>query len=692
MTELQNTHSAEGAAPARSISLNLQLSVLLVLLALLTFVSSVFVSTSNMRSYLDTQLSQSAKDTANSLGLSISPYVGGADITVAETMVSAIFDSGAYLKMKYTDTKKQVVFDRTAELALDDVPGWFIQGFQLAPPVMTSEVNDGWRMAGTLEVQAHPGYAYQSLWRHTKAVFWNSLLICLLALIAVHVLLLAVLKPLKDIEKQAQNLAEKRFELLNYMPMTTELQTVVRALNRMVTHVRRNFNEMNDRAELLSQQAYLDPLTTLPNRRALMQSFAALNLQSAHEDDQHYVMLVALSSLKQVNDQQGYASGDLYVQKAADLLLHHVRGQESAQLFRVSGSEFAVLARFGQSSAEEFRTGLQQTFEIARTDAYTAGFATVVMRKLTAGEDLSTTLSHLDSEQARQELDPAAAPQVLSSVLPLSRSHWQDILHQFTRSVVSDTSAGFSGTKLQPSAEMAKMFSLEVQPVYQGKELIYIETFVRFASAGQQLASADVFAMAERLGVSLLLDKALVTYILSELRGLTGQRFAINLSKSALHDEQFTLWLVNTINSNQAQLPELVFEVNEQATIGAIGSAKRFFDAIKATGAAITIERFGASFSSFRYLQGLNVDYIKIDGSYIRALEEADTRFFVETMTHICHGIGIKVIAAQVETAGQAEHCKRLRVDALQGRILHHPISFQQFRENNGCNFASSQL
>lgn len=691
MTDQQNSSFSEGPAPSRGISLNLQLSVLLVVLALLTFVSSVLVSTSNMRSYLDTQLSQSAKDTANSLGLSISPYVGGDDITVAETMVSAIFDSGAYLKMKYTDTKQQVVFDRTADLALDDVPAWFIRWFQLDPPVMTSEVNDGWRIAGSLLVQAHPGHAYQSLWRHTKAVFWNSLLICLLALVAVHVLLIVVLKPLKDIEKQAQNLAEKRFELLDYMPLTTELQAVVRALNRMVAHVRRNFNEMNDRAEQLNQQVYLDPLTTLPNRRALMQSFTALDQLSGNEDDQHYIMLVALTSLKHVNDQQGYAAGDLYVQKAADLLLHHVRGQESAQLFRISGSEFAVLARAGQSSADEFRCGLMQTFEIARTDQYPTGFASVVMHRLNAGEDLSTTLSRLDHDQARQQLNPAESTLDISAELPLSRSSWQDILHHFTRSVVSDTSAGFSDTQLQVSAEMAQMFSLEVQPVYQQQNVVYIETFVRFSSHGQQLASADVFAMAERLGVSLLLDKALVTYILSQLRGQSG-RFAINLSKSALHDEQFTLWLVNTISSNQAQLPQLVFEVNEQATLGAIGSANRFFDSVKAAGAAVTIERFGASFSSFRYLQGMNVDFIKIDGSFIRALEEADTRFFVETMTQICHGIGIRVIAAQVETEAQIAHCQQLHVDALQGRALHHPISFQQFSEKNGCIFDNSRL
>ncbi len=692
MTEQQNVVFSQDPKPRRSISLSMQLSVLLILLALLTFVSSVLVSTSNMRSYLDTQLSQSAKDTANSLGLSISPYVGGADITVAETMVSAIFDSGAYLKMKYTDTQQQVVFDRTVPLQLDEVPAWFIQSFQLAPPVMTSEVNDGWRIAGTLEVQAHPGYAYISLWRHTQAVFWNSLLICLLALVAVHLLLLAVLRPLKDIEKQARDLAEKRFELLNYMPMTTELQAVVRALNHMVAHVRRNFSEMNDRAEQLNQQVYLDALTGLPNRRALVQSFTALNQLSANEDDQHYIMLVALNSLKFVNDQQSYAAGDLYVQKAADLLLHHVRGQENARLFRISGSEFAVLAHFGQSSADDFRRGLQQTFEIARTEQYPTGFAGVVMRKLNAGEDLSTTLSRLDSEQARYSMHPADPAPATPAELPLSRSHWQDILHQFTRSVVSDTSSGFADTSLQISADMAQMFSLEVQPVYRQQEVVYIETFVRFTSHNQQLASADVFAMAERLGVSLLLDKALVTYILHQLRGLTSQRFAVNLSKSALHDEQFTQWLVNTISSNQHQLPQLVFEVNEQATLGAIGSANRFFDLVKSAGAAVTIERFGASFSSFRYLQGLNIDFIKIDGSFIRALDEADTRFFVETMTHICHGIGIRVIAAQVETQAQVAYCQQMHIDALQGRVLHHPISFQQFSDKNGCNFDNSRL
>ncbi|ALZ77069.1 EAL domain-containing protein [Rheinheimera sp. F8] len=693
MTEHSNSRSATAADP-RGVALSTQLSILLICLALLTFAATVLVSTSNMRNYLDSQLAQTAQDTANSLGLAISPYVGNDDMTVADTMVSAIFDSGAYLQIRFVDQKKQPLLERQNELKVDGVPVWFLALFPLEPPVMQSEVNDGWRIAGALSVQAHPGYAFKSLWQHTKAVFWTSLLICLLALGAVHVLLWYVLKPLKDIEKLAQHLAEKRFELLNYMPLTKELRAVVRALNHMVSNVKRNFSEMTDRAEQLNQQVYLDPLTGLPNRRALLQSFSSLPQTPAADANRPYLTLIALTSLKQVNDQQGYAAGDQYVEKAAGLLQQQARTQELAQVFRISGSEFAILTQFGEGSASTFQLQLQQTFEIANSEQYPHGFAAVVMAPLQGAEELSSVLARLDGLQARQLNHPAPATQNPAEALinPLSRSHWQEILHEFTRSVVSDTTAGFSDTSLQISNEMAAMFNLEVQPVFQGTQVLYAETFVRFNARGEQLASADVFAMAERLGVSLLLDKALVTYILSQLRGQSSHSFAINLSKSALHDSQFTRWLVNTLEANRAWLPKLVFEVNEQATLGAIASANQFFGALKQAGAAITIERFGASFSSFRYLQGLNIDFIKIDGSYIHALESPDTRFFVETMTQICHGIGIRVIAAQVELRSQAEICQQLHVDALQGRALHAPVSFLQIAEKNDCKFSDNQL
>lgn len=676
------------------IALSTQLSVLLLLLAIITFVATVLVSANHMRSYLDTQLSRTALDTANSLGLSMSPHLAEQDTVMADTMVSAIFDSGYYLQIKFTAADGKVVFDRNNPVQVQGVPDWFIRWFALNPPVMSSEVNDGWRIAGVLAVQAHPGHAYSSLWNHVKAVFWASLFICLGALAAVHLLLLAVLNPLKDIERQASQLAEKRFELLDYLPLTKELRAVVYALNHMVGNVKRSFTELTERAEQLNQQAYLDPLTALPNRRALAQSYASLQAEPGEDGNALYLGLIALPSLKALNDATGYASGDAYVEKAGALLQAQLKSLQWSQLFRISGSEFAILARLGATTAVEFDAQLRQSFEIANSDAYPHGFASLVLLPVQAGADLSSSLSRLDAMQAKQQ----------AAVLPMldfqqehhqtlhSRSEWQQILHRFTRSVIADTAASDYSTELLLSDEMEKMFDLVLQPVYQQQQILYVETFIKFNANGKQLASSDVFAMAERLGVSLLLDKALVTYILCKLKQHKKQSFAINLSKSAFHDKHFVRWLTNTLRANQQQLPALVFEVNEQATLGAISSAAEFFNAVKQAGAQVAIERFGASFSSFRYLQGLNIDFIKIDGSYIRALQQPDTRFFVQTMTHICHGIGIKVIAPQIESADIVKICHEIHIDAVQGRGLHAPVAFEKVSQNNDCIFDKIQV
>ena len=676
------------------IALSTQLSVLLLLLAIITFVATVLVSANHMRTYLDTQLSRTALDTANSLGLSISPHLAEQDPVMADTMISAIFDSGYYLQIKFTGSDGKVMFDRSNPLQMQDIPPWFIQWFALNPPVMTSEVNDGWRIAGVLAVQAHPGHAYTSLWNHVKAVFWASLFICLGALAAVHLLLLAVLSPLKDIERQASQLAEKRFEMLDYLPLTKELRTVVYALNHMVGNVKRSFTEMTERAEQLNQQAYLDPLTGLPNRRALAQSFVSLQAEPCEDGNALYLGLIALPSLKDLNDQHGYASGDAYVEKASSLLQAQLKHLQWSQLFRISGSEFAILARLGATTVLEFDAQLRQSFEIASSDQYAHGFANLVLLPVQAGADLSSCLTQLDGLLAKQQFAPVqvldAAASVPSAVH--SRSEWQQILHQFTRSVVADTAASDYSTELVLSADMEKMFDLMLQPVYQQQQILYVETFIKFNADGKQLAATDVFAMAERLGVSLLLDKALVTYILCKLKNHKKQSFAINLSKSAMHDKHFVRWLCNTLRANAQILPALVFEVNEQATLGAISSAAEFFNAVKQTGAQVAIERFGASFSSFRYLQGLNIDFIKIDGSYIRALVQADTRFFVQTMTDICHGIGIKVIAAQIESAEIVKICHEIHIDALQGRGLQAPAAFVKVSQNNDCIFDTNQV
>ncbi len=147
----------------KGMSLRLQLYLLIACLCLFSFGAALYNNVSNMRDYLNEQLASHAQGAAHSLGLSISPYMDEEGLVIAETMTNAIFDSGYYQHITFTDLDGKVLFKRDNPNGNFALPQWFIDWFTLHPPVMTSEVSDGWRIAGTLAVQSHAGTSYKSL-------------------------------------------------------------------------------------------------------------------------------------------------------------------------------------------------------------------------------------------------------------------------------------------------------------------------------------------------------------------------------------------------------------------------------------------------------------------------------------------------------------------------------------------------
>ena len=150
------------------LSLKTQVYGLIILISVISFFVRVATDVQTTRQYLQTQMGSHAQDTATSLGLSVSPYLDDESLMIAQTMATAIFDSGYYTQIKYTDTQQNVVFELTNPKRVESVPNWFINAIQLSAPTMSSELNNGWVMAGTLEVTSHAGQSYLTLWEHTK--------------------------------------------------------------------------------------------------------------------------------------------------------------------------------------------------------------------------------------------------------------------------------------------------------------------------------------------------------------------------------------------------------------------------------------------------------------------------------------------------------------------------------------------
>ncbi|MEZ9367510.1 LapD/MoxY N-terminal periplasmic domain-containing protein [Shewanella sp. 10N.286.51.B2] len=654
-------------------SLKLQLFLLISCLSILNFGFGLYNNISSMKGYLNNQLASHAQGAAHSLGLSISPYMHEKGLVVAETMTNAIFDSGYYQVIQFSDNDHAVQFQRTNPSVSLSVPSWFIALFPLNPPTMSSEVNDGWRVAGTLEVQSHVGTSYNSLWQYALTSLSTTLVQLLIALLIAYFILKAVLTPLKAIEQQANFAAKKHFTTNSITPFTTELKVVVNVVNRMVENIQRAFNEQTTLAESLAKQAYIDPLTELPNRRSLLKKFESIQSQFEQHGNRSYLALISMSSLKSVNDKQGYAHGDAYIQLGADVICKHLKSMHDAQLYRISGSEFALISPMTEDAIKLVDKNLTDILATEDNEEFEYGFAKYAVTCIEPHEMIVDTLKRLDTQLiANSYLDKTTKLSTLQPKNNHSREEWTHILTQFTEYFINELNHCKTEDLALKCIPLDKIFDLMLQPVIgNNQSIIYVESFVRFKLEDETLPTIEVYAMADKLGILLELEQAVTCFIFYKLRHIKKTRIAINISNSALQNPIFTHWLFNLYQKSQKNLPPLLYEINESSVILSLDSTSAFINTAKALNIGITIENFGANLNSFHYIRNLNVDFTKIDPCFVHDIDQADTRFFVQTVTQICHGIGLKVIAAQLETPAMIGIFSNIHVDGLQGNGLY---------------------
>lgn len=653
------------------LSLKVQLYGLVIGIALVAFIGSTWVSIDTTRDYLNEQMQIHAQDSATSLGLSITPYLDDENEVIVETMISAIFDSGYYEAIVLRDINDVVVHSRKNPVAVDGVPAWFIHAFSLEPPVMTTELNNGWNIAGRLSVKSHPGMSYYKLWQHAINNSYSSLVICAIALLVAHLILTAVLKPLLQVEQQAISVGRKQFSLIERLPMTRELRLVICAMNTMVTNIQVSFEQMSKHAERLTKDVYIDPLTELGNRKAFEGQFNA-DIEEMEDGDVATLGMVQLPSLQEINNEQGFKAGDEYVRLAAQTITRKLGLIGNFKLYRVGGGAFFFTYKDSGDSVLLLCESLHSKFSALNSTGYPQGFGEIIATSYTKRDDLGCLLSKLDTLLTQEGSSNKEG--VIYCDKDNTGSHG---LHQWTDLI----------DQIVLAQEVEFMF----QPVKSctSNSVIYYELFTQFSYQKKPIANNQLYAMAERLNKSEILDK-LVFQELAKLTGFTPNvTVAINLTHQSLHDIDFRYWLSDFYREYRALLPNIVIEVNESAILASIDSSIDFIQMIKRLGAKLCIERFGSSFTSFKYLKGLDIDYLKIDGAYVRDLaKKPENHHFIQAVTQIGHGVGIKVLSTHVESADSLDILKQLHCDGVQGNYIQQTMHLIESEQHKDCAFS----
>ncbi|MDP2829173.1 MAG: EAL domain-containing protein [Sulfuricellaceae bacterium] len=645
-----------------------QLIIIITALFLAVFVGTFFVSVNNTRVFLSSQLQSHAQDAATSLGLSLSPHAADNDLITMTSMVDAMFDSGYYREIKVVDIDGKPLVVRELPVTIEEVPQWFIQLTPLETPLGEALVMAGWQHAGGVTVRSNPGIAYAKLWYDSIGMFWWLFGAAVITLALGWIILKIVLRPLRNLEIQAEAICRREYPVQEKMPWTRELRSFVQAMNRMVIKVKEMFEEQARAMEKMRAHAYMDSVTGLGNRRHL-----EAQLQNLINNPEHFaggaLFLLELNGFKEYNDRHGYQAGDDLLRQATALLSNIGGTHPESFCARLGGADFALV--------------------VPNIDATEAG---------AIGKQLSESLQRL------HEGDMAVSKEVGNIGIALYRG--QDSVFKFLseadlalRTAQAQGGNAWHLEKPEQSAQTEvagaqnwstflneviaqRRITLLFQPVKSctSESILHYEVLLRLLGSNDQLLSAGVFMpYVNRLGLHREMDRLVVSEIMERMkldRARDIPAVAINLAPESAHDAAFADWLCEELDGNPEIASKLIFEVTEYGATKNLDSIRSLIDKVSLTGAKFSLDHFGRGFSSFGYLSSLKIHYLKVDGSYIHGIDQdQDDQFFVDAVIKIAHGLDIEVIAESVETAEEWKTLQELNVYGLQGYLVGEPAA-----------------
>ena len=644
--------------------LSRQLGLSLLAVLIMVFIGTLWINANNTRDFVDQQLASHAQDTATSLGLSIAPYMTNEDdLPVVDTMMNAIFDRGFYQSMVLKDAKQNVLLEKHNPNSVQGVPLWFRELLPLTPPKSTTDVNDGWTIAGTLTVKSHPGFGYQQLWLNATQAFWMILAVFIVALILLYALVKMITTPLLAVVKQADAISKQQFEQIDVIPRTPELKRIVIAVNRMSAQLAKLFNQLSNQAERYRDFAYKDQLTGVANRRAFELAFEQL-LADSEQHAQGYLLLVRLTSLNEVNTNLGYQAGDEYVKLVGQELQNVLtQADVNGALYRVSGADFVVLLEdTSQHACIAFTQSIIAQLNAIEKSEYRLGTAHVGVGSFSFGDTRTDVLERADNALSGASVATDRWQLAQQKDQHHSNTEWRTQLN----TILQQNHADFVA-----------------QPIKNRQgETLYNEWFARFSTAAltggsdeaqRYLPMGQLVPASVRLNYAQKLDELLIASALTQLSS-HNHAIGLNVSRLSLSQTSFHQWLIKALPQDNAACAKLVLEIPERALVNGTEELTHFIAQLKARGVRITVERFGAQLAAITHLRKIKPDYLKLDGRFVRNIHnEPDNQLFVQSLVNIAHGLNIQVIAEMVEDEAEARCLLDLFVDHLQGYHIGMP-------------------
>ncbi|NRA16402.1 MAG: EAL domain-containing protein [Oceanospirillaceae bacterium] len=425
-------------------------------------------------------------------------------------------------------------------------------------------------------------------------------------------------------------------------------------------------------SQQISWQATHDTLTGLYNRNYFDAKLTDMVIDAREGDRQHALLYLDLDQFKVVNDTCGHVAGDELLRQVSLLLSSHIRSNDT--LARLGGDEFGIqLLNCPAPVALRIANQTRQSICNFRFCWDDKSFA--------IGVSIGLVEVNAQSESVEQVLSDADTACYAAKDNGRNQVH---VYHTHASEAAVRQREMEWVTRIQSAIEQQRfrLYFQAISPVWESDNIHHIEILIRMLDTdGQIIAPGAFIPAAERYNLMSAIDRWVIGKVFELISNNAKMlikddyQLAINLSGHSLSDADTLDYICDQLTKQQIPGGMICFEITETAAISNLASASHFIRTLKQHGCLFSLDDFGSGLSSFAYLKNLPVDYLKIDGSFVKdmATNKID-RAMVQSINQIGHVMNLQTIAEFVESEEILQCLKEIGVDYAQGYAIAKPM------------------
>jgi diguanylate cyclase (GGDEF)-like protein/PAS domain S-box-containing protein len=443
--------------------------------------------------------------------------------------------------------------------------------------------------------------------------------------------------------------------------------------------VSEDITDIHNLSRKLAYHASHDALTGLINRRQFEIELSNAVFSARQHQLHHSFCYLDLDQFKVVNDTSGHVAGDELLRQLGRML-EEVLGDRGL-LARLGGDEFGLIlletsSAAAESIAREIRDAVSAFQFVWCSHSYHVG--------------VSIGIVHVDAQCSTPNALMGAADAACFAAKEAGRNR----IHVYREDdkELAERRGEMHWVNRIPRGIRDRRFELAAQDIVplQGDpaKRMHTELLIRYRNSSGQWVSPSVFLPpAERYGMATQIDRFVVSEVIELYKrapqSLRQQRIMnINLSGQSLSNDEFLLFLQEKVGAGELPAESVCFEITETAAIASLAAATSFMRAMKSLGCQFALDDFGSGLSSFAYLKKLPVDYLKIDGMFVKdVLDDPVDDALVKAIHEIGHVLGKQTIAEFVENDGIRDRIRAMGIDYGQGYGLARPLPLSEWLE-----------